>query len=361
MSAAPCPNGHFPPSLVSGCIKRTFLLIRCRKTKKVYLSIQSKKSIQLLMASIQENQINYILSLAQTGSFSQAAEQCFVTQSTLSTMIKKYENQIGFKIFNRKTKPISLTAEGYAIIEQLKTIKREFENLNEIVREAKGELNGEFKIGIIPTIAPFLLPRFLNKITSDYPNIEFRIFEITTEEIINKIKLRDLDAGIVSTPLSDSDLLEYPLFQEDFLVYDTRKGKKGKKYTVGDIDFDRLWLLEEGHCMRNQIEKICSLRKQRTVKGNLVYSSGSVLSLIELVKSSKGITLLPRLAIENNSLVDRRFIYPLVQPVPTREIGLVTHSNFAKKRFLNILQTSIINSLGDTIQLPKDFKMIRPF
>lgn len=138
------------------------------------------------MASIQKNQIEYILTLAETGNFSESADKCFVTQSTLSTMIKKYEEQIGFKIFNRKTKPVSLTQEGEAIIKQLKSINQEYENLEEVVRTIKGELHGLFRIGVIPTVAPFLLPRFLNRVVHQYPNIKFSVHEITTEEIVKK-------------------------------------------------------------------------------------------------------------------------------------------------------------------------------
>ncbi len=313
------------------------------------------------MTSISFSQIQYVLALEKTGNFSEAAALCFVTQSTLSTMIKRYEDQIGFQIFNRKTKPISLTPEGQALIHQLKVIRHEYDNLTEIIKATKGEVGGTFYIGIIPTIAPFLLPRFLNKLIQTYPNIEFVVHEITTEEIVKKIKIRELDVGIVSIPLKDPELREVSLFVEDFVVYDTRKKANAKKYSIADIDLNRLWLLEEGHCMRNQVATICNLRKQKTSNNNLVYNSGSILSLIEFVKISDGITLLPRLSIDNNPLLDASCIYPLVDPTPTREIGLITHSNFAKHRFLKILATEIGKVVEQVIELPEEFVKVLPF
>lgn len=170
-----------------------------------------------------------------------------------------------------------------------------------------------------------------------------------------------MDAGIVSTPLLDNELREEPLFVEDFVVYDTRKSVKGKQYSVSDIDLDRLWLLEEGHCMRNQVGKICNLRKKRKVKNNLIYNSGSILSLIEFVKISKGITLLPRLAIESNPLLDMSCVYSLAAPIPIREIGLITHNNFAKQRFLKIIAAEITTAVETLISPPKQFDKIAPF
>ena len=314
------------------------------------------------MMSIQKSQIDYILALAKTGSFSQAAELCYITQSTLSTMIRKYEDSIGIQLFDRKKKPIKPTPEGVLVIEQLLELNHGFENLDELTKEIKGEIVGGLEIGVIPTVAPFLLPLFLNALIRDYPTVQFSIYELTTDEIIQRIKRRDLDLAIVSTPLGDPQLREIPLFLEDFVLYETRELTGSRRYRVEDIDVNRLWLLEEGHCMRNQVDKICALRQQRSIHRHLVYRSGSIYSLIEMVKANNGTTLLPRLAVQNNPLLDPKHIYPLELPVPTREIGLLTHTNFVKNRILKVIEKRIRASLkGKLAVQEKLHSKINPF
>jgi len=301
------------------------------------------------------------MALVETGSFSKAADLCFVTQSTLSTMVRKLEDQIDLIIFDRKSKPIILTPEGEALIGQLKVIYYEFENLNELVQETKQEFNGTFKIGIIPTIAPFLLPLFLDRMIKAYPNVKFSIDEITTNEIVNKIKLRELDVGILSLPLDEKGINQKSLFVEDFLIYDAYgHSDSKKKYKIKDIDVNRLWLLEESHCLTSQIEKICHLRKNRKLSHNLVYNSGSILSLLELVKINNGITLLPRLATIKNKLIDDKYLHTIENPIPVRDIGVITPSNFAKKRFLNMLEQEITNAVKPILSKLKKVKVIKP-
>jgi len=314
------------------------------------------------MISISISQIKYVLALHKTGSFSKAAELCFITQSTLSTMIKKMEDQMGFKIFDRTSKPIPLTDEGHALIAQFKVLNHEFEVLEEIVQETKEEMYGTLSIGIIPTLAPFLLPLFLDKLVSTYKEIKFSIYEITTSEIIKRLKRRDLDIGILSTPIMDSSLTQKKLFTEDFMIYDASENiKTSKRYKIKDIDISRLWILEESHCLTNQIGTICQLKKKRTIGNNLVFNSGSILSLLELVNSNKGITLLPRLATINKKLIDHKRVYKIETPVPAREIGIVTHPNFAKKRILSVLEKEILTSVKPKLGKGKNRKVINPY
>ena len=306
-------------------------------------------------------QLRYVLALEKTGSFSKAAEQCFVTQSTLSTMVKKLENQIGFSLFNRSSKPITMTEEGLLLLNQFRKILLESDHLEELIAEAKDEFYGTIRIGVIPTIAPFLLPLFLERLIENYPSVNFSIDEITTQEITSRIKERELDLGILSLPLGDKGLVEHSLFFEEFLVYDARRPELKNKYQVKDIDPNRLWLLEEGHCMTTQIEKICHLREQSQLNNNLVYNSGSILSLLELVKSNKGITLIPHLATLRKYLFEEDCIYPLSGPVPVREIGIITHPNFAKKRLLTILIKEITEVVKPLLKKRKKVQVIKPY
>ncbi len=314
------------------------------------------------MSSITISQIQYILALERTGSFSEAAASCHITQSTLSTMIRKLENQLEFNLFDRKSKPIQLTVEGERLITQLKVIHNEYENLLELVQKTKNEFYGTFKIGIIPTLAPFLLPLFLDKLVHQYPSVNFSIQEITTGEITNLLKLRALDVGILSLPIPEKELEQRVLFDEDFLVYDTRNHSKTKtKYKVKDIDVSRLWLLEESHCITGQIEKICHLKKKKNTNGNLIFRSGSMHSLLELVKLNKGLTLIPRLATLQNNLIDENFVYKLENPVPVRQVGLVMNPNLTKKRLIQVLEEEIVEAIQKNLKQSATTQIIHPF
>ncbi len=315
------------------------------------------------MLSISINQIEYVLALVRTGSFSKAADQCYITQSTLSTMIKKLENQLGFPLFDRKSKPIQLTQQGAAIINQFKVVQNEYDNLEELIEATKNEFHGILKLGIIPTIAPFLLPLILDNLVVNYPQLNFKIHETTTSEILNKLKTRELDIGILSLPINNKDFTETSLFTEDFLVYDakTDKQQSKKKYKINDIDISRLWLLEESHCMSSQIGKICSLKKQHKINGKLEFNSGSILSLVELVNINKGITVLPRLATLKSNIVNPDWIYPLQSPVPVRDVGLITLNSFAKKRLFKLLKSEIIKTIKPILKKSGKIKIIEPF
>lgn len=286
-------------------------------------------------------QFEYIIALSDLKNFKQAADKCFITQSTLSTMVARFEDEIGIVLFDRTTKPVAVTKEGEQLISQLRIILKEINNLKEVVHDLKGEIGGELKIGVIPTVGPYLLPLFLNEFIGKFPNVHFEISEITTEKIITQIKERDLDVGIVSIPLNHPDLIEIPLYYEPFYLFDkTDKTHKGN-LTVGEIDFDRLWLLEEGHCMRTQVEKICGLHEKRTVNRNLDYKSGTIDTLLKFVNKNNGTTLLPLLATLDFSEKEQAYLSKFALPVPARSIGLVVHKHFVKKSILELLQLEI--------------------
>lgn len=290
-------------------------------------------------------QIEYILALDRLRSFGKAADACFVTQSTLSAMVAKFEQQIGIVLFNRKTKPISITHQGEKIIESLKAVYREFQLLDDKVNGIKEIEDGQLSIACIPTVAPYLYPLVLTQISDNYRQVDFSIHELTTKKIVKEIIAGNIDIGIVSTPLDHKEMMEYPLYQEDFLLYDCGTTLKNKNFQLSDIDLERLWLMEEGHCLRNQVGKICELRQQKKVNGNLVYSCGTIFTLIEMVKRNRGVTLIPRLALATPTQIESDQIYELSAPVPTREIGLITHKNFVKKRMLRYLIDTIQNAV----------------
>lgn len=312
------------------------------------------------MTSITLLQIKYLLALEKTGSFSLAAVDCHVTQSTLSTMIRKLEDQLDLLLFNRTSKPVTMTLEGKLLLHQFKQIQHSVETLGELVQETKDDFYGTMRIGVIPTIAPFLFPLFLDKLVISYPNINFIIDEITTDDIVYRLKQRELDVGIVSLPIVDKELVEQVLYYEDFLVYDASQPDI-KNYRVTTMDTNKIWLLEEGHCMRTQVERICMVNKKREFSKNLVYNSGSILSLLELVKINKGMTLIPRLASIRNQLIDENCIYKIAGDTPVRQVGLITHPNFAKKRMLKVLVEHITVAVKPILKKKNNFKIIEPF
>ncbi len=164
-------------------------------------------------------QLHYVLAIAEHKNFTKAAEKCFVTQPTLSTQIQKLEEELNILIFDRSKKPIGLTDVGRKIVHQAKNIVNESDRMQDIVDQQKGFIGGEFKIGIIPTIMPTLLPMFLKAFIKKYPKVKLKIEELTTEDIITKIKDGHLDAAIVSTPLENENIKERVLFFEPFVAY----------------------------------------------------------------------------------------------------------------------------------------------
>lgn len=308
------------------------------------------------------SQIEYILTLADLKNFGKAAEACFVTQSTLSAMVAKFEEQTGVVLFNRKTRPITITPQGESVIKSLKSINREFQLLDEQVNSLKGYEAGNLSIACIPTVAPYLYPKILSEMSKAYSKVNFTIHEFTTEQIVEEILAGHIDVGIVSTPLDHNELIEYPMYYEDFLLYDCGDTKRNKKYKVTDIDLDRLWLMEEGHCLRNQVGKICELRQQKKIHGNLTYSCGTIFTLIEMVKKNQGVTLLPRLALGDNHQIEQRHLFTLSAPVPKREIGLITHKNFIKDRMLKNLKDIIETAVALDLKKPRSKKgIVAPF
>ena len=282
-------------------------------------------------------QVEYVIAVSETGSFGKAAERCFITQSTLSTMIGRFEEEIGITIFDRKTKPISITLEGQKIIDQLKVISRELEGLQEIAQELKGEITGKINLAAIPTIAPGLFPLILNDLVRHLPDVKFVIHELTTNKIVEQIKNRELDIGIVSIPLSDSNLEEILLYDEPFYMYDPTRSDMSKETRVEDIDYHRLWLLEEGHCMRRQVESICGNLSAESKNRHVDYRSGSISTLIKLVNQNGGNTLLPYFSTLDLPESEKQAVGPFSAPVPVRSIGIIVHKHFVKRKILDQL------------------------
>lgn len=291
------------------------------------------------------HQFQYVLAVAEHKRFELAAEMCFVTQSTLSTMISKFEDEIGVRIFDRKKKPVQLTREGEAIIEQLKIISHSIEQLKELAREAKGETTGQITLSAIPTVAPYLLPLFLQDFAAQFPGLSIKVREETTGEIMRKIKSRELDIGILSIPVDDPELMEIKLYDEPFVFFDAG-GKAAEKISVNKIKKKTLCLMEEGHCMRTQVLQLCELNpEKRDTMLNFEYKAGSIDSLMRFARANQATTLLPLLSVSDFTEREKRNLSLFSAPVPYRSIGLVVHRHFVKKKLLETLQQAIVKKV----------------
>lgn len=305
-------------------------------------------------------QLEYILAVDHFRHFAKAAEHCYVTQPTLSTMINKLEIELDVQIFDRSRHPVVPTQEGTEILKQARRVLTEANRIKQIATDFKGEVQGELKLGVIPTVAPYLLPLFLNDFLQKYPRLKLSISEYTTENIVEKLQNGELDAGILATPLHIDSIREIPLYNEEFVVYAGGKDDLiNKKYVIpNDLDLNRLWLLEEGHCLRSQIINLCELKKKGNYFPNLQYEVGSVDTLKRLVDSNNGITILPELAVIDFPEESRKFLHYFEPPVPVREISIVTYRHFVKARLIDSVKDEIVDKIRPLVGGSESYKII---
>jgi len=299
-------------------------------------------------------QLEYIVAVDTYRSFVGAAEKCFVTQPTLSMQVQKLEEMLNVKIFDRSKQPVIPTEIGAQVIEQARMVLQESQKIKEIINSQQQDVVGELKVGIIPTVAPYLLPRVISGMMEKFPDLKLLIWEYTTEDIIHHLKTGVLDCGILATPLADNNITELPLYYENFVTYISKNSKLFKKKTIdaNDLEDENIWLLNEGHCMRSQVLNICRSTKDNRLQG-LTYNTGSVETLIRMVDVNNGATLLPELALAeltNKQLSKVRYFR---SPEPVREISLITHKNFIKKRMLNALKEEILAIIPKTMKQKK--------
>ena len=287
-------------------------------------------------------QLHYVLAVAEYQNFTKAAEKCFVTQPTLSMQIQKLEDQLKVQIFDRSKKPIELTEVGRKIVNQAKNIVNEADRINDIVDQQKGFIGGGFRLGIIPTVMPTLLPMFLKTFIKRYPKVKLKIEELTTEEIIQRIKDGHLDAAIAATPLKQEQIKERVLFYEPFVGYvpQNHRLSSKSKLEVSDLDIDEMLLLEDGHCFRDGVLNLCkALKSQNTDEFQL--ESGSIEMLIKLANEGMGMTLLPYLHTLDLKDNEKENLLFFNEPSPAREVSLIYHKSELKIQITDALHSTI--------------------
>ncbi len=305
-------------------------------------------------------QLEYIVAVDTYRHFAIAAGHCFVTQPTLSMQVQKLEEELGLKVFDRSKQPVIPTEAGAEIIGQARKILSEKGVINEIIQAKKGVLTGELRIGIIPTLAPYLLPLFIQHFTEKYPLIKVIVSEMTTELLVARLREGRIDVGILVTPLQENGIREHVLFYEELLVYVSRKNAAYKKtyMLTQDIDPNKLWLLEEGHCFRSQIVKLCELRKASKEGSHFDYEAGSIETLRRMVELNDGITILPELAITDLSSRQMQLVRHFKRPAPVREVSLVVHRDFVKQRLVQALKLEIINAIPEKVRNNKNHYVV---
>lgn len=293
-------------------------------------------------------QLEYIVALDKYRHYVTAAEHCFVSQPNLTMQVKKLEEEIGIRIFDRDKKPLQPTDIGKELITRAQQILRDSRQLKEFVNHEKDSMEGEFTIGIIPTLAPYLLPQFLPLFVKENPNVHLKLRELQTNQIISHLENGIIDIGLLVTPLNESSIKELPVFYEPFLLYlpENHRFINEKLMLAEGLDPSEVLLLDEGHCFREQALSICKQANHGSSIG-FDYLSGSIEALKNFVQKGVGYTLVPELSVINelNSVHVRRFS----NPEPVREVSIVVHSSFVKE--------SVLNQLKETIQkvIPRRF------
>lgn len=287
-------------------------------------------------------QLEYVIALNHHRHFGKAAEACHVTQATLSGMIKKLEEEVGYQIFDRSHQPVKITESGVgflAIANDILKRKNELYNL----KDNEDHLTGVLRIGVIPTVATSLLPLVLSQITSEQPNLKLEIKEITTDEIQKELVSDAIDIGILATPLNNDILEEFILYYEAMMIY----GVDGDSeyISTSNIDKNKVWLLEEGHCFRDQTIDVCNIKPRQMHDEQIVFRGSSFDTLLSMTDKFGGITLIPELYFHSLSEKRKTMTKHFRSPVPVREISIVAYRPFVKKKSIAYLSQVIKNTI----------------
>lgn len=301
-------------------------------------------------------QLEYIIAVDNYRHFSKAAEATYVTQPTLSMMIQKLEEELGTKIFDRSQLPVQPTEIGERIIDQARIAIAQVNHIKEIILEEKGVVNGVFRLGIIPTVSPYLLPKLMQVHRDNKFDIRIIVSELTTDQILKGLSNDSLDGGILATPLKEPTINEYPIYYEQFFAYVSpleRSIYAKNALDEEDLNSTKLWLLDEVHCFRTQILHLCNLKKRRNSNQSIFsYEAGSIDTLINIVDQNEGLTVIPEMAITDLSDKQKKSVRPFKNATPVREISLITRKEFIRERLINIIvdevREAVPNSLQDT-------------
>lgn len=292
--------------------------------------------------------LQYLVAVAELQHFGKAADASFISQPTLSAQIKKLENYLNVQLIERTPKKMRMTPTGKAIVEKAKTILQNVDDIKNIARYAHDPEAGTLKMGLIPTLAPYLLPHIIPSLNEHFPKLELLLYEEKTQTILQKLKEGDLDSVILALPVENEGLTEKPLFNEKFFVALPKNHRlcKQKVLKISDLKDEKVLLLEEGHCLRQQALEVCgNIRLPK----NSDFSATSLETLRHMVASGIGVTLLPELAANvhlpnQNTLVIKHF----VEPQPSRQIGMLWRKSSALAPLMEKIAAICQQSIRDS-------------
>lgn len=304
-------------------------------------------------------QLEYLIAVDKHRHFGHAAESCFVTQPTLSAQLSKLERELGVILFDRSKMPVIPTEIGVQIISQAKKVVSESKGILELVAQLKGDISGVIKLGIIPTLAPYLLHLFIRKFLEKYPKVKMEVQEMVTEEIVRKLKNDELDLGIVVTPLQELGVVEKPMFYEKFYAYLSKDHPllREKFFNPEMVKQEDLWILQQGHCFRDQVINLCD--QSLSGPSNFHYESGSLEGLKNMVNKYQGVTLLPELATFDLSDEEKSRIRPFAGVPPTREVSIILNRSYLKQKLVELLYNEITDSIPTEMTSKSHGKIVR--
>ncbi len=288
-------------------------------------------------------QLEYLLAVANCGSFSLASEHCFVTQPSLSMQIKALEEELGVVLLDRSKKPVIPTEAGEVVLEQARQTLAAYNYIREAVSELKGETSGKLRLGVIPTIAPYLLHKFIPEFAQRYPRVELEVREMVTRDIIDALKRDAIDAALVASGTCGEGINEQELFDDRFYAYVSTSNPlyERSNIRIEDINLKQLLLLSDGHCMRDQIIELCQAR--HNMPAHYYFESGSIDTLMRIVDSTSLMTIIPEMAVEYVPAHHRDQVKLLAKGATSRKIAIAVRRTYVKNSIIKALKEVILD------------------
>ena len=290
-------------------------------------------------------QLEYLLAVANCGSFSQAAEHCFVTQPSLSMQIKALEEELGVVLLDRSKKPVIPTQAGEIVLAQARETITAYNYIKEAVAEFKGETAGKLRLGVVPTIAPYLLHKFIPDFARNYPRVELEISEMVTADIVEALRRDRLDAALVASGTCGDGILEQELFNDRFFVYVSPENPlyERQNIRIEDIDLKDLVILSPGNCMRDQIIELCQARRE--MPAHYTFESGSLETLMRIVDCTACLTIVPEMAVEYIPADRRDRLKTLAKGATSRKIAVAVRRTYVKNSIIRALTQTILDNV----------------
>ncbi len=288
-------------------------------------------------------QLEYLLAVANYGSFSLAAEHSFVTQPSLSMQIKNLEEELGVILLDRSKKPVIPTEAGAVVLRQARETIKAYNYIKESVNDLKGEVSGVLRLGVIPTIAPYLMHRFIPVFMRRFPKVELQVREMMTSQIVEALSKDMLDAAIIAGGMTPKGIIEHELFNDKFHAYVSPQNPLYSRSNVRieDIAPRDLVLLGEGHCLRDQILELCQGNRKQTAA--CTFECGSLETLMRIVDSTTSLTIVPEMATQFIPDARRRQVKTLAKGAASRKIAVAVRRTYVKSSLVNALKESILS------------------